>query len=97
VTNFLLLLLFGVFWTWGIHAIFAEGYILEKPGNWIRKHFPSWIEKPLIGCPPCQASFHGVFIYVTFNDWFLYPMLAYVICLCGVNFIIKERLYGGYD
>jgi hypothetical protein len=97
VTNFLLLLLFGAFWTWGIHCLFGEGYLLEKPAKFIQKLIPKWLFKPLLACPPCMASIHGFFIAAFYYDWRLIHIGVYMVCLCGLNFIIKSWLYPEYE
>jgi hypothetical protein len=95
--DFLLLLIFGMAWTWGIHCLFAEGYLLESVGNVIRRNVPKWAMKPTIDCAPCMASIHGFAISAIYFDWHIFPMLAYIICLCGVNFIIKSILFPEYE
>lgn len=97
MTDFILLLLFGAFWTWGVSCLFQEGYILEKPGNYLWGNWPKWICKPLFACPPCMSSVHGSVIAICYFDWHLYYILPYMICLCGINFIIKSILYPEYE
>lgn len=97
MTDFLLLLIFGACWTWGIHCVFSEGYLLAGVGNMIRKNVPKWAQKPTIDCPPCMSSIHGFAISAVYFDWHIYPMLAYVVCLCGLNFVIKSILYPEYE
>lgn len=95
--NFLLLLLFGVCWTWGIHCLFQEGYALQPAGDWMRKNMPKWSLKPLIDCPPCLASVHGFMISAAYYEWRIVIMIAFMVCLCGLNFIIKSILYPEYE
>lgn len=97
MTEFILLLLFGACWCFGIYCLFSEGYILEKAGKVIRANVPKWAAKPTIDCPPCLASIHGFAISAIFFDWHIYPMLAYIVCLCGLNFIIKSILFPEYE
>jgi hypothetical protein len=90
--DFILLLIIGSLWIWGIFALFDEGNLLWP----IRKRIEDlglgmWI-KPLFSCPYCCASVHGLLI----SAYFYGPSLVtipYIICLCGLNFIIKEYLY----
>jgi hypothetical protein len=122
MTDFILLLLFGVCWTWGFRAPFQEGYFLEKVGNLFRTETddsPSlfvgnWFTKPIFDCPPCMASFHGfciAFAYFTdtnltyaisnchhsFVAYFFLKVFAYMICLCGINYILKSIIYPEYE
>jgi hypothetical protein len=96
VTNFLLLLLFGSFWIWGIYAPFSEGYVFEKVGTFFTKLLGKQIVKPLFACPVCMPSVHGSILAVVVYD-FTFIALAFVICLCGLNFIIKSILFPEYE
>lgn len=98
MSEFILLLLFGACWTWGVYCVFAEGYImwfLNK--NLEQTAFPNWAAKPLYRCPPCMSSIHGFAISAAYFDFHIYPMMAYMVCLCGLNFIIKSILYPEYE
>lgn len=97
MSDFILLLIVGACWTWGVHCLFEDGYILGNAGSWLRKRLPAWIYKPLIACPPCQSSLHGFAISAFYYDWHIYQMIAYMICLCGLNFVIKSILYPEYE
>jgi hypothetical protein len=97
VTDFILLLLIGACWIWGVHCLFSDGYILGNLGNFLRKHLPEWALKPLIDCPPCMASVHGFMISAMYYEWHIIHMVAYIFCLCGLNFIIKSILYPEYE
>lgn len=91
--SLLILLVIGVLWTWGIHCLFSEGYILEPVGLVIEKAIGTWACKPLFLCPPCMSSVHGIIIFFWIVDLPWYNVFVYVICLTGINFIIKEWLY----
>jgi hypothetical protein len=107
--DFLLLLVFGVCWTWGFRTPFQEGYFLEKIGNFFRSEDDSsppelignWFTKPLFDCPPCMASVHGLIIssvYYSFQyEWMIFKIIGYIVCLCGLNFIIKSIIYPEYE
>lgn len=90
--DFIGLLLIGSTWIWGVYAIFDEGNLLGGVRKVCEKTLGTWICKPLFGCPYCQASVHGSAIGLFYFglSWLILP---YVICLCGLNFIIKEYLY----
>lgn len=110
MTDFILLLIVGSCWCWGVFTLFHEGYFLERIGNKLRKFdiFPgnksmqerwigTWYSKPLFDCPPCMASIHGLLISAIYYEWHIYPMGAYMICLCGLNFIVKSILFPEYE
>lgn len=57
-----------------------------------------WFYKPLVGCPPCMASFHSIYpywlvMYVTNNlsltALAFYPI--YILALSGINYLIDKR------
>lgn len=98
MTDFLLLLIFGACWTWGICCLFQEGYILYSFGKKLKDiGVPIWVAKPLFVCPPCMSSIHGFLISAIYFDWHIYPMMAYMVCLCGLNFIIKSIIFPEYE
>lgn len=82
----------------GVHCLFDEGYALNPIREQMRKWgTPLWLAKPLYICPPCMSSVHGFAISAIYFDWHIYPMLAYMVCLCGVNYIIKSILFPEYE
>lgn len=97
MSDFILLLLFGVCWTWGVYCLFGEGYILGNVGDWLRKQLPQWVLKPTIDCPPCLGSVHGFFISAVYYDWRIIHMGVFMICLCGINYILKSIIYPEYE
>jgi len=105
MTDFLILLVVGSFWCWGVFTLFYDGYVLDKIGDLLRKENDdsppkikgTWYSKPLFDCPPCMASIHGFLISAIYYDWLIYLMGAYMICLCGLNFIVKSILFPEYE
>jgi hypothetical protein len=95
VTDFILLLIIGSLWCFGIYAPFSEGYIFENIGNFGIKHLGK-LAKPLFACTVCMPSIHGSIIAVIFYDW-TWMAGAFVICLCGLNFIVKSILFPEYE
>lgn len=97
-----LLLIFAVAWIWGVRCIFSSGHILECVGDRIENYLPKWLYKPTIGCAACMSSIHGTIwfwvvgvhllpisgLVLTTFVWF-----AFMICLCGINFILLEAIY----
>ena len=66
--------------------------------DWFEKKLPWWFYKPLIGCPTCMASIHGVFSFsvlvgtgaVNCSPLFL---LFYIPALSYLNTILANYLY----
>lgn len=101
MTDFILLLLIGACWTWGVFTLFHEGFILHKIGNILKEPYglgykSNWYTKPLFDCPPCMSSFHGGIIGLLFFG-LSFKVLTFMICLCGLNFIIKSILFPEYE
>lgn len=98
MTEFILLLIIGVAWIWGVHCMFSDGYVFGPlHRNLAEIGLPKWISKPLFGCPPCMGSIHGFMISVIYYDFHIYLVMPYMVCLCGLNFIIKSILYPEYE
>ena len=48
---------------------------------------PNWIRTPLINCPPCMASVHGLYMgYILGIELIMLPV--FIFCVCGLNYII---------
>lgn len=105
MNEFIVLLIFGALWCFGIYCLFAEGYILEPFGNMVRKKLPTspetygaqWYTKFMFDCPPCMGSLHGFFIAAFYYDWHIAQMFLFMVCLCGMNYIIKSILFPEYE
>jgi hypothetical protein len=109
--DFILLLIIGSLWIWGFRTPFQEGYLLQKLGDIFRDEddnsppnmIGTWMSKPIFDCPPCMSLFHGCiifFIIAPFLFHFALPLrqlIPYIICLCGVNYLIKTILYPDYE
>ena len=94
LTNILIAVLAGAAWCLGIRALFQEGMILEGLGQKLDETLPEWINKPLWRCPPCMASVHGTILWLTFlsGEYGLLSWPFFVVCLCGVNYVIVNLL-----
>jgi hypothetical protein len=105
MSDFILLLIAGAAWTWGFFCIFRDGYFLAPIGNLLRKTLPTspetyaatWYTKPLFDCPPCMSSLYGLSISAGYFHFHILEMIVYVVCLCGVNFVIKSILFPEYE
>lgn len=91
--DFFVYLFIGVFWIWGINCLFSYGYIFEPIGMILERLIGSWACKPIFHCPPCMSSLHGTAIFFIFVDLHWHYSFLFVVCLTGINFIIKEYLY----
>lgn len=87
---FLLQLVFGMFWCYGVFKIFDD--ILMKQNAWMQlKIGVKWC-KPLFLCPPCMGSVHGLAIAATFYPGHLFIIIFYCVCLCGLNYLMQQFL-----
>lgn len=96
MTEFLILLILSCFWCFGIFAPFQDGYILESLGNAIKRVVPKVFLQPIFLCPICMASIHGATIGLI---WYGIDVrvIPFIICLCGLNFIVKNILFPEYE
>lgn len=89
MVEFIYLLFLTSLWIWGIHALFQLTG-LESKFKWMSDMF----RKPLFDCPPCGASFYGTLAFwLVFSIPTIPLWIAFCLCLCGLNYIIKEHLY----
>lgn len=102
-TVYLLKFVLSSFLIIGVHVLFSEGYIFGTIGDKIRNlsakrssvEFPEgWIHKPLIGCPPCMASFWGIFCFWFYGiPIFVWQLPFYIITLSGITYILYNIIY----
>jgi hypothetical protein len=79
-------------WCFGIYAVFNNDHILGPVADWLEKVTSVSFCRPIFGCPPCMASFHGgIMGLIAFG--FNWAVIPFVICLCGLNFIIKTLIF----
>lgn len=96
MNDFIVLVIIGACWCWGVFTLFQDGYILEKPGHFLWDNIGNFVCKPIFSCPPCMASIHGFaigFIYYGLS----WQIPIFMICLCGLNFIIKSIIFPEYE
>jgi hypothetical protein len=96
MNEFIILLIIACNWCFGIFTPFHEGYILESIGDRIRSVIGKQLSKPIFGCPPCMASIHGAAIGLFWWGIDL-RVIPFMICLCGLNFIIKNIIFPEYE
>ena len=98
MSELLQLIVITAAWSWGFYNAFQEGQIFGRAGDWLRENVPAYFLKPIIGCPVCMPSIHGTCLYLYFTgapSWGLW--IATIVCASGINFVIKEILYGEND
>lgn len=89
--NFCVSALIAVAWIWGFEYTFKEGEIFGRPGEWMRKHWPEWVNKPLFDCKYCMSSVHGSIMFILLIDgpWMLWILFCF--CCCGVTAIFDNK------
>ena len=90
--DFIQYIVLGCLWCYGVYAVFDNDHLLGKFGDWIERNTSTFYIRPIFGCPPCMASFHGSIIGIMIYD-FRPIVIIYVICLCGINYIIKNLIF----
>jgi hypothetical protein len=102
MVTFILLIIVAVAWIWGIKCIFSTGHIFQKAGDWVENNLHEWVYKPTIGCQACMSSIHGTLWFWTYGIVVLNAetllskvilWIVYLLCLCGVNFMLLESIY----
>lgn len=68
--------------------------------HWSTKYLGMTATKPLLGCTMCMASVWGTVFFVFVSDQtkimsesvpvFLFHLVIYCVCLCGLNYIISR-------
>lgn len=92
MNEFILELIFGALWCYGVYAVFNNDHLLGPVADWIESRTSATFCRPLFGCPPCMASFHGGIIGLCVFGFHL-PVIPYMICLCGMNYIVKQIIF----
>lgn len=91
-------LIITTLWIWGIHCLLSPDheYLLHKVGDMLERNIGTWACKPLFLCPPCMSSIHGIFWGIVLYG-VSFKVIVFVICLVGLNFIIKSFIYPEYE
>lgn len=90
--SFFAVLVSASLWCYGIYAVFDSDHLLGPVADWIERATSESFCRPLFGCPPCMASVHGSIIgLIAFG--FNWTVISFVICLCGMNYIIKHLIW----
>lgn len=72
-------------WTVG-NVLTDEGMILNGLYNYLGKHLPLWIWKPLIGCSYCMGGQWALWAYLFL---FEYNFFLHVYFICATIFLIE--------
>lgn len=82
VANILSLFLVTALWCWGVHHAGWEGMVLAPFRRFIEKHDKGFA-KPLITCPFCMPSLHGIFTTIAWYELVGLPdvFVCYVFCV----------------
>jgi hypothetical protein len=92
MTELLPHILYASLWCFGIYAVFNNDHLLGPVADWLERITSETFCRPLFGCPPCMASVHGGIIgLIVFG--FTWTVIPFMICLCGLNFIIKHIIF----
>lgn len=92
MTDFTHQLFFASLWCFGIYAVFNNDHLLGPVADWLENVTSVTFCRPLFGCPPCMASVHGSYLGLILFG-FSWTILPFIICLCGLNFIIKTLIF----
>lgn len=97
MSEFLIWVVLASVWCFGVNNAFSDGEIFGSIGDWLHEKLPTWLYKPTIGCPKCQASIHGAFWY-----WYSRPFeltiqyfligLLFIVAVSGINTVIINFL-----
>lgn len=78
-------------WIHGFNYAFKPGEILGKPGEYMAKHWPKWLNKMTFDCPYCQSTLHGsTFFWIFLNDYPLILWPIFIVCLTGLSALFKD-------
>lgn len=86
--TFIAYLIIGSIYCFGVFKIFDD--ILIGVRAYLELNIGKWA-KPLVTCPPCMGSFHGLYLGFIFLG-FTWSILLYCICLCGLNYVVNSLM-----
>lgn len=85
---FCLKLTIASLWCFGVFKLFDDIFlpvrarVEEKIGKW---------SKPIMTCPPCMGSLHGLLWGMYFFEW-SWVIFPFCVCLCGLNYIVNSMI-----
>ena len=80
---------------WGIKGITSWPFIFYKIADNLEVRLPSWIIKPLFGCPVCMSSVWGTYFFFYFDYIGVMNLIVFVLSVAGVNYLLHEFFYPG--
>ena len=89
LTNIIITSLFCL----GVYKAFDDGFVFGGIAKWLYKDSPksiTWIYKPLFDCPPCMASFWGLFAFHAFYGLFDWSVIPFIFCVSGLNWLLSS-------
>lgn len=89
VTIIIVISLFSYGWC----AMFWDGQIFDKVGDWLEDRLPEYITKPLFLCPICCSFWTGTAIYWWIfegSDWRVWLLVC--VCSIGLNAIVVNLI-----
>lgn len=77
---------------WGIFCLFDDEYLLDGVGKLIERTIGTFWSMPLFRCQSCMSSLWGMAFFFSVKG-FLWIVIPYCICLCGLNYILVKIVY----
>lgn len=96
MSGYILLIILSSLWIWGFYAAFDSKHLLGRLASKLIAGLGTTFCRPLFLCPPCMSSVHGMVIGFIYFGVSL-KVLPFLVCLCGLNFIIKTILFPEYE
>jgi len=90
IWDFIGRLLIGTVWCFGVYKLFDD--LLLPIRSQIEQKIGFKWSKPLVLCPPCMGSLHGLILGLLFFGAAPLTIILYCISLCGLNYIIQTLL-----
>jgi len=87
--DFLIYILIGSLWCFGIFKIFDD--ILNPLAVIIECLIGHYWCKPLFYCPACMSSVHGITLGIIFFG-LSFKVILFSVCLCGFNYVVNLLL-----
>ncbi len=83
----------------GLYEASESGRILSGVHDWMERHLPMWLYKPILGCVYCMASVWGCVLFLFFyyplylqNYLLVYWLLVHIGAVSGLNYLLYEMI-----
>lgn len=81
-----------------VHIVFTmEGMFGYEVGIFFENLLPTWIYKPLYGCPPCMASIWGIIGWFVLGGGLSLWIIPSILSLCGWNAMASNHFYANLE